>query len=81
MSAVELQSGGKSPARVDIHHPVADPESIGNNIPDHDEAVLARFGKRQQLRVSITLQSWTFQHMLIIFLKYREASGPSPPLA
>jgi len=54
MSAVEMQDEGKHAVRVNIQHPIADPESIANSNPDHDEAVLARFGKRQQLRVSIS---------------------------
>lgn len=49
-----MQKEGKDVSRVNLHSHAVDPEAIPSSNPDHDEAVLARFGKRQQLRVSVS---------------------------
>ena len=48
-----MKDGTRYATGVDIEAPGRGPEEIPDSNQGYDEVVLARFGKRQQLRVSI----------------------------
>jgi hypothetical protein len=53
MSAVELVDESKGVSQMKMRSAAVDPEIVPTSDPNNDELVLARFGKKQQLRVSV----------------------------